>query len=208
MGAGDGGDDCDARGCEQDAVGPREASQKRGWVARRKGGETPVSERLGNEDDRHEQRPDENHGVHPPERGVRETLPQLETPHHPQAGRAGKRDRPADLTAKRFSIASNSAQALRGSLCARASGRATNVTKPTPPIQCATKSTCSARASSMSSIIFDPMMTALPRVLPAPYRCPHLSHGSSSVSRAGVRSTSCDSCNPFKTRRASSCNDL
>ena len=72
MGSSDGTDDRDARRCEQDDVRQRETPQKRSWVARREGGEMRVSERLDNEDDRHEQRPDENHGVHPPERGVRE----------------------------------------------------------------------------------------------------------------------------------------
>ena len=67
MSAGDSAEDGDGRRREQNKVRAKKPAQNVGGIARRPRGEAAVCDRLDDEDEYHEQRPDENHGVHPPE---------------------------------------------------------------------------------------------------------------------------------------------
>jgi hypothetical protein len=75
--------------------------------------------------------------------------PEVEAASHPEAGRARKRNGPPDLRREAPFDRFEERPARLRVLLERANGSATSVMNATPPIQCVTKRTCNARASSM-----------------------------------------------------------
>src|SRR6185437_15838298 len=55
------------------------------------------NERLDDEQDEDEQQPQTEHGVHPPERGRQESIPEVEPPRHVETGEADNEDRSSRL---------------------------------------------------------------------------------------------------------------
>ena len=82
---------------EQHEVGARQPAQKSRRILGRHGGDASVRQRFDDEDDQHEQRPQQHHGVHPPTRRCGETVPEIEPPSHPESGRARQRNGEAHL---------------------------------------------------------------------------------------------------------------
>src|SRR5579863_4146014 len=76
VGAQDRAEDRDGRGSEQNEMGERDAPEDRSRVARRFRLKPPMRERLHDEDEAHEHRPDQRHGAEPPERRVGELRPE------------------------------------------------------------------------------------------------------------------------------------
>jgi hypothetical protein len=148
----DGAEDRDDPGPRQSSMGARNPEENGRGILRRHRGDVTIRERFDHEDEQHELRPEQDHGVHPPRRRLGEQAPEIEPPRHPEPGRAGQGIENRTCAAKRLSIASNIAQPFPAPAYDRASGSAKSVTKAMPPIQWATNTTCSARATSTSSI--------------------------------------------------------
>jgi hypothetical protein len=84
-------------GREQDAMDPRQADKESRGIRRRHRYDTSMRDRLDHEDDQHEERPEQDHRVHPPERRAGEQAPEIEPPRHPEPSRAGQGNRESNL---------------------------------------------------------------------------------------------------------------
>ena len=100
----------------------------------------------------HEDRPDQHHGVQPPELLDRR-IGSKDRVAKPSRARSPPQEGSTTALAPRsaFQLLRIAPSPSRASSRAFARGNATSVMNATPPIQCVTKRTCNARASSMSS---------------------------------------------------------
>src|SRR5271166_693922 len=85
------------RSRQQHNVGAKYSRKHPLRVVSRASGDASVLQRLDDENDDHEQRPNQDHRVHPPERRLAESRPKIEAPGHPEAGEAGQGNRDAHL---------------------------------------------------------------------------------------------------------------
>src|SRR5574337_305418 len=77
---------------QQDKMHAKNPRQHPVRIARRLAHDPLMRERFGHEDHRHEECPDNDHGVHPPERRVAEPRPEVEPKRHPKSGETGEQN--------------------------------------------------------------------------------------------------------------------